>query len=214
MNNKVIFSMVGVGKVYPPNKQVLRDIYLSYFYGAKIVNLKSKVKSPYAPFVTSPSALATGANTYSFKLSYSTAPGLYELRVPVTQNDWTSGTRVSTTKVAKFRFQVLANKKVSKKVSYGDVKRFTLGKTGTFTLTAPTYQRGAKVTMYFKKKGSKSFTKVKTAKLKGKASAYKSTATFKTKAVQQTGTVQFRVAKVKWAPAYKVNLGVKVTSGW
>jgi energy-dependent translational throttle protein EttA len=34
--NKVIYSMVGVGKVYPPNKQVLRDIYLSYFYGAKI----------------------------------------------------------------------------------------------------------------------------------------------------------------------------------
>ncbi|MBA3534178.1 MAG: energy-dependent translational throttle protein EttA [Ardenticatenales bacterium] len=36
MDNKVIYSMVGVGKVYPPNKQVLKDIYLSYFYGAKI----------------------------------------------------------------------------------------------------------------------------------------------------------------------------------
>jgi sulfate-transporting ATPase len=28
--------MMGVGKIYPPNKQVLRDISLSYFYGAKI----------------------------------------------------------------------------------------------------------------------------------------------------------------------------------
>lgn len=28
--------MVGVGKIYPPNKQILKDIYLSYFYGAKI----------------------------------------------------------------------------------------------------------------------------------------------------------------------------------
>jgi ATP-binding cassette ChvD family protein len=28
--------MVGVGKVYPPNKQVLRDIYLGFYYGAKI----------------------------------------------------------------------------------------------------------------------------------------------------------------------------------
>lgn len=28
--------MVGVSKIYPPNKQVLRDIYLSYYYGAKI----------------------------------------------------------------------------------------------------------------------------------------------------------------------------------
>ncbi|MBU3741178.1 MAG: ATP-binding cassette domain-containing protein, partial [Candidatus Kapabacteria bacterium] len=28
--------MVGVGKVHKPNRQVLRDIYLSFFYGAKI----------------------------------------------------------------------------------------------------------------------------------------------------------------------------------
>ena len=28
--------MVGVNKIYPPNKQVLKDIYLSFFYGAKI----------------------------------------------------------------------------------------------------------------------------------------------------------------------------------
>jgi len=28
--------MVGVGKIHPPNKQVLKDIYLSFFYGAKI----------------------------------------------------------------------------------------------------------------------------------------------------------------------------------
>jgi len=32
----IIYSMAGVGKIYPPNKQVLKDIYLSYFYGAKI----------------------------------------------------------------------------------------------------------------------------------------------------------------------------------
>ncbi len=36
MSTKIIYSMIGVGKVYPPNKQVLRDISLSYFYGAKI----------------------------------------------------------------------------------------------------------------------------------------------------------------------------------
>ena len=35
-DTKIIFSMVGVGKVYPPNRQVLKDIYLSFFYGAKI----------------------------------------------------------------------------------------------------------------------------------------------------------------------------------
>ncbi|MEW5985857.1 MAG: energy-dependent translational throttle protein EttA [Chloroflexota bacterium] len=36
MENKVIYSMIGVGKIVPPNRQILKDIYLSYFYGAKI----------------------------------------------------------------------------------------------------------------------------------------------------------------------------------
>ena len=35
-DKKIIFSMVGVSKVYPPQKQVLKNIYLSFFYGAKI----------------------------------------------------------------------------------------------------------------------------------------------------------------------------------
>jgi len=35
-DNKIIFSMIGVGKVHKPNKQVLKDIYLSFYYGAKI----------------------------------------------------------------------------------------------------------------------------------------------------------------------------------
>jgi energy-dependent translational throttle protein EttA len=35
-DKKIIFSMVGVSKVYPVNKQVLKDIYLSFYYGAKI----------------------------------------------------------------------------------------------------------------------------------------------------------------------------------
>jgi len=35
-DNKVIFSMVNVSKTYPPQKQVLKNIYLSFFYGAKI----------------------------------------------------------------------------------------------------------------------------------------------------------------------------------
>ena len=34
-DKKVIFSMVGVSKIYPPQKQVLKNIYLSFFYGAK-----------------------------------------------------------------------------------------------------------------------------------------------------------------------------------
>ena len=35
-DEKIIFSMAGVNKIYPPSKQVLKNIYLSFFYGAKI----------------------------------------------------------------------------------------------------------------------------------------------------------------------------------
>ena len=35
-DKKIIFSMVGVSKAFEANKQVLKDIYLSFFYGAKI----------------------------------------------------------------------------------------------------------------------------------------------------------------------------------
>ena len=33
---QVIFSLIGVGRVHPPKRQVLKDIYLSFYYGAKI----------------------------------------------------------------------------------------------------------------------------------------------------------------------------------
>ena len=36
MAEEIIYTMKGVGKVYPPKRYVLKDIYLSYFYGAKI----------------------------------------------------------------------------------------------------------------------------------------------------------------------------------
>ncbi len=35
-DKKIIFSMVQVSKVFPPAKQVLKNIYLSFYYGAKI----------------------------------------------------------------------------------------------------------------------------------------------------------------------------------
>jgi ATP-binding cassette ChvD family protein len=35
-DKKIIFSMVGVNKIFPPHKQVLKNIYLSFYYGAKI----------------------------------------------------------------------------------------------------------------------------------------------------------------------------------
>ncbi|MGL4632664.1 MAG: energy-dependent translational throttle protein EttA [Leadbetterella sp.] len=36
MSEQIIFSMAGVNKIIPPQKQILKNIYLSFFYGAKI----------------------------------------------------------------------------------------------------------------------------------------------------------------------------------
>ncbi|HSF81232.1 MAG TPA: energy-dependent translational throttle protein EttA [Anaerolineales bacterium] len=36
MSNQVIFSTVRLGRLFPPNRQVLRDISLGFYYGAKI----------------------------------------------------------------------------------------------------------------------------------------------------------------------------------
>ena len=35
-DKKIIFSMSGVSKTFPPKKKVLNNIWLSFFYGAKI----------------------------------------------------------------------------------------------------------------------------------------------------------------------------------
>ena len=46
-DKKIIFSMVGVSKVIPPQRQILKNIYLSFFYGAKrgIIGLNGSGKS-------------------------------------------------------------------------------------------------------------------------------------------------------------------------
>ena len=35
-DQQIIFSLIGVGRVHPPKRHVLKDIYLSFYYGAKI----------------------------------------------------------------------------------------------------------------------------------------------------------------------------------
>ena len=53
-DKKIIFSMVGVSKMFPPHKQVLKDIYLSFFYGAKIgiIGLNGSGKSTLLKIIT------------------------------------------------------------------------------------------------------------------------------------------------------------------
>lgn len=66
-DNKIIFSMVGVGKVIPPNRQILKDIYLSFFYGAKIgiIGLNGSGKSTLLKIIAGIDKSYTGEVVFS-----------------------------------------------------------------------------------------------------------------------------------------------------
>lgn len=66
-DKKIIFSMVGVSKVYPPQKQVLKDIYLSFFYGAKIgiIGLNGSGKSTLLRIIAGVEKTFTGDVVFS-----------------------------------------------------------------------------------------------------------------------------------------------------
>lgn len=66
-DKKIIFSMVGVGKVIPPNRQILKDIYLSFFYGAKIgiIGLNGSGKSSLLKIIAGLDKSYTGEVVYS-----------------------------------------------------------------------------------------------------------------------------------------------------
>ena len=59
--------MVGVGKVIPPNRQILKDIYLSFFYGAKIgiIGLNGSGKSSLLKIIAGLDKSYTGEVVYS-----------------------------------------------------------------------------------------------------------------------------------------------------
>jgi len=73
-DKKIIFSMVGVGKSYLPSKQVLKNIYLSFFYGAKIgiIGLNGSGKSTILKIIAGLEKSFTGEVVFSqgYKVGY------------------------------------------------------------------------------------------------------------------------------------------------
>ena len=61
-DKKIIFSMVGVSKAFTPNKNVLKDIYLSFFYGAKIgiIGLNGSGKSTVSSIIAGMQPASSG----------------------------------------------------------------------------------------------------------------------------------------------------------
>jgi ATP-binding cassette ChvD family protein len=66
-DKKIIFSMVGVGKVVPVNRQIIKDIYLSFYYGAKIgiIGLNGSGKSTLLKIIAGVEKSFTGEVVFS-----------------------------------------------------------------------------------------------------------------------------------------------------
>jgi ATP-binding cassette ChvD family protein len=66
-DKQIIFSMVGVSKVVPPNKKILNNIYLSFFYGAKIgiLGLNGAGKSTLLKIIAGLEPTSSGEVTFS-----------------------------------------------------------------------------------------------------------------------------------------------------
>ena len=66
-DKKIIFSLIGVSKIFPPHKQVLKDIYLSFYYGAKIgiIGLNGSGKSTLLKIIAGIEKSYSGEVTFS-----------------------------------------------------------------------------------------------------------------------------------------------------
>jgi len=66
-DKKIIFSMVGVSKVIPPSRQILKNIYLSFFYRAKIgiIGLNGSGKSTLLKIIAGKEKSYDGEVVYS-----------------------------------------------------------------------------------------------------------------------------------------------------
>ncbi|NKX92942.1 hypothetical protein HF995_06570 [Sanguibacter hominis ATCC BAA-789] len=177
--------------------------YLASYPELKLVS--SRVASPNKPYVVN---VAKDSNpvpgskiTATIRVSASTSPGVYSVTFPVKQLAYVGSQYVESTKMATAKFTVYANKKVSVSETSLASSYWRAGQTAKLTLRAPDYQRGAKATLYVKKKGKKKYVKHSTKKLR--EDGYRSSAKFSVKNLRKGDKLYFKVTKAKYAPAYK-----------
>src|SRR5690348_241988 len=76
MANKTIFSMIQVGKIVPPKREIIKDISLSFFYGAKIgvLGYNGAGKSTLLRIIAGEDKEYIGEITYQKDLSFGYLP--------------------------------------------------------------------------------------------------------------------------------------------
>ncbi|MBL3699748.1 hypothetical protein [Leucobacter luti] len=131
----------------------------------------------------------------------STSPGRYKFTLPVTERKY-SPNKVTTRYSALKYVTVTANTKNSKRnTSYSGYSRPNGG--FKMSVTAPDYQSGAQVSVYYKAQGKSSFKKVATNRLA--ASGYYARKTFNVSykhKLRPGGQVKVKVGSVTYAPGY------------
>ena len=163
--------------------------------------VKSSEKINFKPSISYPNTLKSGKNTFKLEVKNYTSPGVYKITIPVRQTDSTTYPSVSTYKYVTKKVTINANSKISKKETTLSAPSWKNGQTAKITFRAPEYQAGARVTLYVKKKGAKKYVKHTSKKLKRSYSS--SQVLLKGKNLRPGDKIYFKVAKAKYAPAYK-----------
>jgi hypothetical protein len=171
------------------------------------VSSATKIKQPVLPKLVAVPAAATltsgTAAAFKVRVASTTTPGKYTLNVPITQTitKVATGKASRKTKVAKATFTVKANTEYSANNTDLVSMKGRAGKKLSVHVTAPTYTYGAKVTVYYAKSGSTSFTAVGSGKVNNQG-----VAKFKTKSgkIRSAGSVYLTIGKLGWSDTYDV----------
>lgn len=184
------------------------EVWYQQSPSATVTVISSRVKPTSTPWVNRPTPITAGPLAFSLDISRYNTPGLYEVAIPIKQLAYVNRQFVDSTLVATARFALYANTKASLADTSVFAPSWRNGETAKITFRAPAYQKGAKVTLYVKKKGKKKYVKLTSAKLK--ASSYQSQAKLKGKNLRTGDKIYFKVATVKYAKGYKTK-ATKIT---
>lgn len=182
---------------------------------AKMIGYNTKIRSSYLKkiqgvYPTSGAPTPDAPKRVDWSIyDLSTSPGKWRVSATVTKNTWNGSTYVQTRATAHKDIVVNASTSYSKRnTSLSGSAR--AGKTFPLTVRAPYYQVGAKVSVYFKAKGSKRFKKVATSTLKS-GDAYSSKVTIKISKKHNVagkgGKIYVKVGARPYAGAYQSATG-------
>lgn len=163
-------------------------------WDGRVTKVASRVGSPSTPGGPSGTITLGAASTVSVAMSAYTTPGRYRLTIRLKKTGAVSSSAYRD-------FDVIANSAVTESQDYFNMYGvFSKRSRWQVQYTGPTYVRGAKLSIYYKAKGKKKYTKIgsKTLNSVGDAS-------FKLKKgkVRKTGKLYYKLSAVSWAPAMK-----------